>query len=602
MTDYSGQSTGRYHIIEKLGQGGMAVVYKAYDTSLDIDVAIKFIRTERLTPEATDKARKRFKIEAQKTAKLMHPNIIPVIDYGEFQGIPFLVMRYIEGGKNLKSMLGKPIPWQEAIKIILPIAEALDFAHKNQIVHRDVKPSNILITDDGTPLLSDFGIAKVIEDEETMDGLTSAGLAIGTPEYMAPEQWEGKTVDGRADIYALGVILYEMITGRPPFKADTVPAVMVQVLRDPLPRPKQFVPDLPKEIEKIIIRMLARQPEERISSILPVLNPSEGLSFKLENHFRIKNKVAPHLTHKTTKILGGVFLCVIIAVLIISTLIPNINTKNNQTDTSEKNLAIKTRTSKKDGMPMVFIPAGEFLMGSPDNSGRVDEQPQHQVFLDDYWIDQLEVTNNMFAHFVEETGYKTFAEIHGFSWFTDGKQLLSKNGINWFHPKSPSAGISILGDFPVVHVTKDDAAEYCAWAGKKLPTEAQWEKAARGIDGRVYPWGNTPPDETYANYGNNLSNSSVAGQFVKGASPYGAYDMAGNVWEWTNDWYSATYYSQGDIRNPTGPQTGLGWVLKGGAWHNDPFSIRISMRKWDGTGGISFSENDIGFRCVSDTE
>ncbi|MBA4385655.1 MAG: hypothetical protein C0410_13030 [Anaerolinea sp.] len=267
MPDFTGQSTGRYHILEPLGRGGMAVVYKAYDTSLDIDIAIKFIRTERLSPELAEKSLKRFKTEAQKTARLTHPNIIPVTDYGDFNGIPFLVMRYIEGGKTLKSLLGKPIPWKEAVKIILPIADALSYAHKNQIIHRDVKPANILITQYGIPMLSDFGIAKVIEENETMDGLTTAGMAIGTPEYMAPEQWEGKKIDGRADIYALGVVLYELITGRPPFKADTVPATMVQVLRDPLPRPKQFCPDLPNLVEKVLFKALAKNPENRFSDM-----------------------------------------------------------------------------------------------------------------------------------------------------------------------------------------------------------------------------------------------------------------------------------------------------------------------------------------------
>ena len=267
MPDFTGQDLGRYHIIEKLGEGGMAIVYRAYDTSLDIDVAIKFVRTERLAPEFADKARKRFKIEAQKTAKLMHASIVPVIDYGDYKGVPYLVMRYVEGGKTLKSILGKSIHWHDSVKLLLPIAQALDFAHKNQIIHRDVKPANILVASDGSLMLTDFGIAKVIEVDETMDGLTTAGMAIGTPEYMAPEQWEGGKVDGRADIYALGVVFYEMITGRPPFKADTVPATMVQVLRDPLPRPKQFIPDLPDEVEKLLFKALAKNPEDRLGTM-----------------------------------------------------------------------------------------------------------------------------------------------------------------------------------------------------------------------------------------------------------------------------------------------------------------------------------------------
>ena len=335
MPDFTGQSTGRYHILESLGQGGMAVVYKAYDTSLDIDVAIKFIRTERLSPEVAEKSLKRFKIEAQKTAKLMHPNIIPVTDYGDFNGVPFLVMRYIEGGKTLKSMLGKQIPWQEAVRTILPIAEALDYAHKNNIVHRDVKPANILITNDGIPMLSDFGIAKIIEEEETMDGLTAAGMAIGTPEYMAPEQWEGKKVDGRADIYALGVVLYEMITGRPPFKADTIPATMVQVLRDPLPRPKQFVRDLPDRIESIIIKALAKEP----------INRYEGMNDFVRSFD--KNTTIKELGNSKRKnslkfVLFGIFILLVAAVVVFVKL----NQPKNATQTE---ISVSPDSTEQDG-------------------------------------------------------------------------------------------------------------------------------------------------------------------------------------------------------------------------------------------------------------
>lgn len=267
MTDFSGQSTGRYHIIEKLGQGGMAVVYRAFDTTLEMDVAIKFLRMDRITPEMLDKAHKRFKIEAQKTAQLMHANIVQVIDYGEFQETPFLVMRFISGGKTLKSLMGRSISYNQAIQILLPVAHALEAAHQKGVVHRDVKPSNILLTEDGTPLLSDFGIAKILEDNANSEGLTTGGMAIGTPEYMAPEQWEGKPVDERVDIYALGVVLYEMITGRPPYKADTVPATMVQVLRDPLPRPQKWIPDLPEQVEHVLFKALAKDPQDRFSSM-----------------------------------------------------------------------------------------------------------------------------------------------------------------------------------------------------------------------------------------------------------------------------------------------------------------------------------------------
>lgn len=277
MEDLVGKSTGRYRILEKLGEGGMAVVYKAYDTRLEVEVAFKVLRMELVSAENKERSFKRFKIEAQKTARLDHPNIIPVIDFGEFEGIPFLVMQYIKG-KSLKAFCQTPMLYSDAAKIVFPIAQALAKAHKSHIIHRDVKPSNIMIAEDGTPFLTDFGIAKVLDEEETVDGLSIGGMVIGTPEYMAPEQWEGSVVDGRADVYALGVVFYELITGRPPFKADTIPATMAQVLRDPLPKASQFEPGIPFQVDQVLGKALARRPENRFQTILEFADCLETIS------------------------------------------------------------------------------------------------------------------------------------------------------------------------------------------------------------------------------------------------------------------------------------------------------------------------------------
>jgi serine/threonine protein kinase len=272
MTNYSGQSIGRYHVIERLGEGGMAIVYKAYDTQLECDVAIKFIRTEKLSGENSAKVLKRFKIEAKKTAALMHPNIIPVIEFREDEGAPYLVMKYLPGGTLKNALIDRlkngegPYHYREAAALLVPIAQALDHSHQNGIIHRDVKPSNVLMTHAGQPMLTDFGVAKIIETGETMDQ-TGLGVGIGTPEYMAPEQWEGKEIDGRADVYALGVIFYELITGRVPYKADTVAAILVKVLHDPLPRPREYNKDIPESIEKVLFKALAKKPDDRYSTM-----------------------------------------------------------------------------------------------------------------------------------------------------------------------------------------------------------------------------------------------------------------------------------------------------------------------------------------------
>ena len=267
MTNLIGQSLGRYHILEQIGEGGMAIVYKAFDTRLETDVAVKVIRTDQLAPAILERALKRFEREAKALARLNHSNIVNVSDYGEEEGLPYLVMPFMPGG-TLKEKLraqGK-IGWQDTARLLLPVAKALAYAHEEEMIHRDVKPANILITRSGDPMLTDFGIAKIIDEEATMD-LTGTRATVGTPEYMAPEQVTAKTVDHRADIYALGVVFYEMVTGRKPFQADTPMAVLVKLSSEPLPRPTEFTPKLPQAVEKILLKALAKDPNNRYQSM-----------------------------------------------------------------------------------------------------------------------------------------------------------------------------------------------------------------------------------------------------------------------------------------------------------------------------------------------
>jgi serine/threonine protein kinase len=260
LADLTGQSIGRYHILEQLGQGGMATVYKAFDSLLKRDVAFKIIRKEAFPSEVHGRIHKRFEREAQVLARLSHPNIVKVFDFGDVNGAPYLVMDYVPG-KTLKEVQ-KPLKYFQAISLVLQVAQALEHAHKNGILHRDVKPSNILINSAGVPMLADFGIAKLMELSEDQS-LTGTGVGIGTPEYMAPEQSLGKNVDGRADIYALGVVLFELITGQKPFTADTPMAIVIKHINDPLPSISQFKVDVPKTVEIVIFKALAKRPEDR---------------------------------------------------------------------------------------------------------------------------------------------------------------------------------------------------------------------------------------------------------------------------------------------------------------------------------------------------
>jgi len=276
MSNLIGQSLGRYHILEQLGEGGMAIVYKAYDTRLERDVAVKVIRTEKLTIETMGKTLKRFEREAKALAKLTHPNIVPITDYGEHDEKPYLVMPYLPGG-TLKQKLGKPIPWEDSVRLLIPIARALHYAHQQGIIHRDVKPSNILITQSGEPMLTDFGIAKILLDTEETADLTGTGMGVGTPEYMSPEQFQGKGVDARTDVYSLGVVLYEMVTGRKPYQADTPAAVLIKQVTEALPRPKSLVPELPDALEKVLLKALAKNKEDRFQDVAAFGNALENL-------------------------------------------------------------------------------------------------------------------------------------------------------------------------------------------------------------------------------------------------------------------------------------------------------------------------------------
>ncbi|MCB2160550.1 protein kinase [bacterium] len=257
-----GKNIGRYHILEPLGEGGMAQVYKAIDLQLDRDVAIKFLRTDSKNIEVN---RKRFEIEAKSLAKLKHPNIVTVLDFGEFEGQPYLVMEYIEGG-SLKEQAFEKLTWRDAAVLLVPIADALSYAHDQKIVHRDVKPANILITKDGRPLLTDFGVAKLLESEDTLD-LTGTSVGIGTPAYLAPEQGHGKSIDHRSDMYALGIVFYELVTGRKPFQADTPFAVVLKHMSDPLPSPREFGVRLPGNVENFLFRILAKDPGDRFKDL-----------------------------------------------------------------------------------------------------------------------------------------------------------------------------------------------------------------------------------------------------------------------------------------------------------------------------------------------
>ncbi len=268
MANFIGQTIGGYRIIEQIGLGGMATVYKAYQPSMDRYVAFKIISTHLTQDPAFIK---RFEQEAKVIARLEHLHILPVHDYGEKDGCLYLVMRFIQGGTLKERMQGGPLSLDEARRVVTQVGSALEYAHQRGVIHRDLKPSNILIDSQGDCYLSDFGIAKMAEG--TL-GLTGSGV-VGTPHYMAPEQGQSLKVDHRADIYAMGIVVYEMVTGRVPFDAETPFAVVLKHLTEPLPLPRALRPDLPEEVERVILKALAKDPADRYQSMHDLITAFE---------------------------------------------------------------------------------------------------------------------------------------------------------------------------------------------------------------------------------------------------------------------------------------------------------------------------------------
>lgn len=265
MTELIGQTLGRYQMVERLGRGGMADVYKAYQPSLDRYVAIKVMH-----PHLADQVEfiTRFKREAQAVAKLRHPNIIQVFDFDIQDDRYFMAMEYVEGSRTLKEVLAdlnikhEYLTLPQILNIISKAADALDFAHHQGMIHRDVKPSNILLPDLDTPLLSDFGIARLAG----LTGLTATNMSIGTPAYMAPELGKGETASEQSDIYALGIVLYECLIGTPPYDADTPYGVILKHINDPLIPPHTLIKNLPDDVERIVLKSLAKKPKDRYAS------------------------------------------------------------------------------------------------------------------------------------------------------------------------------------------------------------------------------------------------------------------------------------------------------------------------------------------------
>ena len=480
---------GRYRCEEHLG-GEMADVYRARDTELPRDVAIKILKPGK---ETDGEVRESFLDEVQLASRCSHENIVSTYDKGEFDGSPFIVMEFLRGqslDKTIRS--GELGNIKQIVRIAQQIACAMEYVHSQEIIHRDLKPQNLNVDPNGRVKLVDFGIAKAVDWNKTQAGWTK-----GTAFYMAPEQVRGEQVTFRTDVWAFGVLLYEMICGgRRPFVGTTLETLWAAILNGTPDLQVMAVCGAPESLQLMVKRCLEKKPENRYPDFAPILKGLQAISENevSEKTWLWRTQAIPVLDRLAQpnmfrRVLVGALLIVLLSV---GALVWHL-AKDRTTP-----IPALARTLTLPSGDMVLVDGGPALIGS-DN---------HKVDIKAFYIDRTEVSNRAYAEFIKAKGLRKPRD------FPDDKP-----------------------DYPVVNVTLYDAKEFANWAGKRLPTDDEWEKAARGAKGRKYPWG----DQLEPRFANVLDNPTLTkhemmnvNAFPRGASPYGALNMCGNVWEWVD--------------------------------------------------------------------
>lgn len=672
---------GKYHIEARLSAGGMGTVYRAARLHIGDEAAVKILHADYL---ADARARERFRREAQAAARLKHPNAVNIYDFGVTgEGLVYLVMELVEG-ESLRALIKREgaFSTRQASDVARQVCAALSEAHKRGIVHRDVKPDNIIVseTDEGPHVkVLDFGIAKLREDQPA-NNLTQAGSVMGTPHYMSPEQCMGEEIDGRSDIYSLGIVLYEMLTGRVPFHSNVSNAIVIQhVQKEPAP-PRSHRPGLSQAVERVVLRALSKRPEQRqqtatelareLNEAVRLSHEEDALSSQLqetiaqtaafpreEGELRagrqseggaagaelpptVAMRTPPHAfapgfhadnrsvetqqarlrsnslemfergSGPTSKPKGARFMSLtLVALLVFAAATLGVGWmfwKSDDAGGASQDRATKggsgvAQGSKADEAKasgasrdeakgdeaeeatteappgMVYVPGGEFQMGAV--SGDEYERPEHTVKVAPFYMDVHEVTNEEYARFVRETGRNPPATWPGGEYRREAARR------------------------PVTGVSWDDAAAYAAWTGKRLPTEREWEYAARGKNSFRYPWG----DEWRDGAANVARTSDTPGptevwRFLtdvgeaSAPSPFGLRDMVGNAWEWTASPLKA--YPGGTLP-PNALQPGVQMnIIRGGCYMNERADATTTLRRGYAARGTDY--RNTGFRCAKD--
>lgn len=518
-------------------------MYLVRDVHLKRKLAVKVLSPDLI---ASHSVLERFRREAETVAQLSHPNIVPLHFIGQKDDLVYLVMEAIGGGSLADRLQReKQLPIEEAARIFSEVASALAHAHKRGVVHRDIKPQNVLLdVESGRALVTDFGIARTAEG----GSLTATGMVVGTPAYLSPEQVTGEPSDHRADIYALGVMMYEMLAGQPPFTGATPTAVLMKRLGGAPPPLKGIRSEVPLALEELVDACLATDPNERLQNAGDITRALTGHSpvsggHTTSTHLRVKKKQLAR--SKAMMLTIGAVAVVILGAAVAAVM------------ASRQKPPIAAAALMAVDSGMVLIPAGTYTIGSNDDELT---RPVHSKPLEAFGIGAYEVTVGEYERFVA-TGVVLAP------WSSKPDSLL-----------------------PVTRVRLAEADSYCKWRhrdGGRLPTEEEWEAAARGSEGRKYPWGREWVQGA-AHVGR--SGPARVGSYPAGRTPEGVYDLIGNAWEWT----ASAYRPYG---NASAPTTGL-YVIRGGGYNalqtvanavfrgrSDPFTERINLAY-------------TGFRCA----
>jgi eukaryotic-like serine/threonine-protein kinase len=534
---------GKYELLEFLG-GGMSHVYRARDTVIERLVVVKILTDE---ASADPESKARFLHEAKIAGGIQHENIVSVFDYGDHGGRPYIVMEYLEG-EDLRGAIreGHTGNLANRLRIAGSIAAALEYVHGRGIIHRDIKPENVHIDKHGKVKLMDFGIAKTANLS-----LTRTGMAMGTPYYMAPEQVAGRAATPMIDIYAFGMLFYELLTGVRGIQGDTMEQLFYQIMNQPLDPAGLENAGTPPAVRDLILRCTAKAAEQRPQSlreVIEVLQRATPSARHVASGATTRTLTTPTpppappvqpLAAPLKPFAGRPVVLSLVSVIGIIAIAA----------------AIYLWAHRVVAVPgMIYYPGGAFPFGP-------DSKP---VNLGPFYIDETEVSNSDYAEFCRATG------------------------------RPPPTGTP---DLPVVRVTVVQARAYAQWKGRRLPTAQEWERAARGVDAMRYPWGKEE-DPKRANLLDNPTLVNHALMPVRSFAKLPEYQMAGNAWEMidtpvTPSDAAVAMFSTLVTPAPTREER---WIQIRGGSYNTPLPAAVTYEY--SPIPERFSGPDIGFRCA----